>query len=45
MLPQWYEAREGTEFGPEACIDASLQIELFDELLDEGGASYLRNLS
>ena len=27
--------REGTELGPKACIDASLQVELFDELLDE----------
>ena len=39
LLPIPYEMttsyREGTEFGPEACIDASLQIELFDELLDE----------
>ena len=39
ILPIPYEMttsyKEGTEFGPEACIDASLQIELFDELLDE----------
>ena len=27
--------KEGTEFGPEACISASSQVELFDELLGE----------
>ena len=39
LLPIPYEMttsyREGTEFGPKACIDASSQVELFDELLDD----------
>jgi agmatinase len=39
ILPIPYEMttsyREGTEFGPEACIDASSQVELYDKLLDE----------
>lgn len=39
ILPIPYEMttsyREGTEFGPKACIDASLQVELYDELLDQ----------
>ena len=39
ILPIPYEIttsyREGTEFGPEACIDASSQVELYDEMLDD----------
>ena len=39
ILPIPYEMttsyREGTEFGPNACISASSQVELFDDLLDE----------
>tara|TARA_B100000900_G_scaffold414853_1_gene442756 strand:- start:9904 stop:10923 length:1020 start_codon:yes stop_codon:yes gene_type:complete len=39
ILPIPYEMttsyREGTEFGPEACINASYQVELFDELLND----------
>ena len=39
ILPIPYEMttsyKEGTEFGPEACISASSQVELFDELLGE----------
>jgi len=38
ILPIPYEMttsyREGTEFGPEACIDASTQVELNDDLLE-----------
>ena len=37
ILPIPYEMttsyREGTEFGPAACIEASSQVELHDELL------------
>ena len=39
ILPIPYEMttsyREGTEFGPDACIDASTQVELNDRILEE----------
>ena len=39
ILPIPYEMttsyREGTEFGPKACIEASSQVELYDEKLEE----------
>ncbi len=39
ILPIPYEMttsyREGTEYGPEACINASSQVELYDNVLDQ----------